>query len=465
MKILLTTMLAMLMLSPTKTRAADATQRPEFKLSRQDEDWSVLRDPDLHTDLFDGMKFIPLNSEGSSWLTLGGEARERYEYFQNANWGRGPQDDTGYLLHRLMLHADAHLGEHLRFFTQFKSGLESDRDGGPRPTDRDDFDVHQIFADAEIGFGDKHSLTLRVGRQELSFGTQRLVSVRESPNVRQSFDGVRATLLWNDLQLDAFATRPVETKRGVFDDGPDPQSKFWGLYSVAPVKLIPGGKVDFYYLGLERDSASFDQGTAHELRHSLGTRLWGKHAGWDWNFEFVYQFGNFGGGDISAWTAASDTGFTFTHAVWTPRLGLKADVTSGDRNASDKDLQTFNPLFPRGAYFGENGLIGPENHIDVHPSIELHPTRSITLTADTAFFWRESAGDAVYNSGLNVARSGVNSGSRYVGAQTAGQIEWRLQQNLTWTANYAHFFAGAFLHENPPDEDVNYFSTWITFRF
>ena len=465
MKILLTTMLPMLLLSLIKTRAADPPPRPEFKPSRQDEDWSVLRDPGLRTDLFDGIKFVPLNHDGSSWLTFGGEARERYEYFQNANWGRGPQDDDGYFLHRVMFHADARLAEHFRFFTQFKSGLESDRDGGPRPTDRDEFDLHQIFADANVALGDDHWLTLRVGRQELSFGTQRLVSVRESPNVRQSFDGVRATLLWNGWQFDAFATRPVETNRGVFDDGPDPQAKFWGFYGVAPLKWITGGKVDFYYLGLERDSASFDQGTAHELRHSLGTRLWGKHAGWEWNFEFVYQFGDFGGGDISAWTAASDTGFTFVHTPWTPRLGLKANVTSGDRNPNDKDLQTFNPLFPRGAYFGENGLIGPENHIDVHPSIELHPARSITFTADAAFFWRESAHDAVYNSGLNVARSGVNGGSRYVGEQIAAQIEWRLQRHLTWSANYTHFFAGEFIHENPPGRDVDYFSTWITFRF
>jgi len=201
------------------------------------------------------------------------------------------------------------------------------------------------------------------------------------------------------------------------------------------------------------------------MRHSVGTRLWGRHAGWDWNFEFVYQFGEFGDGNISAWTAASDTGFTFADVAWSPRLGLKADVTSGDRNPNDRDLQTINPLFPKGAYFGETGLIGPLNHIDLHPALELHPNRSLTLTLDGDFFWRESTHDGVYNMGQAVARSGVAGGSRYVGAQTSAQVEWRLHENLTWTANYSHFFAGAFLHENPPGKDVNYFSTWITFRF
>jgi hypothetical protein len=438
---------------------------PEFKLLRQDENWSALRDPTLRTDVFDPLKFIYLNHDGSSWLTLGGEVREQYEYFDNANWGKGPQDDNGYLLQRYMIHADAHLGENFRFFTQFKSGLEDGRNGGPRPTDRDEFDVHQLFTDERVTFGNNNSLILRIGRQEMSFGSQRLISVREFPNVRRSFDGLRATLHLNDWQIDAFATRPVEIEPGVFDDESSWHTTFWGLYAVAPFKLIPGGKVDLYYLGLDRDDATFDQGTAHERRHSVGTRLWGKHAGWDWNFEFIYQFGTFGDGGISAWTAASDTGYTFAQALWSPRLGLRADVTSGDRNPNDKDLQTFNPLFPKGAYFSDTGLIGPQNHIDMHPGIELHPARTITLNADMDFFWRESTHDGVYNIGQTVVRSDGNGGSSYVGSQANGKIEWRLQQHLTWTASYSHFFAGAFLHKNPPGKDVNYFSTWITFRF
>lgn len=444
---------------------AYADDAPSWQTSRQDEDWSVLRGQTNRTDLFNPVKFIPLNRSGSSWLTLGGEARERYEYFDNYNWGKGPQDNNGYLLQRYMIHADAHVGEYFRVFTQFKSALEDGREGGPRPTDRNDFDVHQLFADVRLPSAEKDSLTLRAGRQELWFGSQRLVSVREGPTVRQSFDGVRATLRWESLRLDAFVTRPVETKTGVFDDGSDPHSKFWGVYGVAPFPLLAGGKVDFYYLGVERDAAKFNQGTAREERHSIGTRLWGNHASWDWNFEFVFQFGTFGDGDISAWTAASDTGYTFTNVAWTPRFGLKADVTSGDRNPNGKNLQTFNPLFPKGAYFSESGLIGPQNHIDVHPGIELHPTRAVTVNADMDFFWRESTHDGVYNIGQSVVRPAGSGGASYVGSQATAQIEWRLRRHLTWTANYARFFAGAFLHDNPPGKDVNYFSTWLTFKF
>src|SRR5690606_38311420 len=107
------------------------------------------------------------------------------------------------------------------------------------------------------------------------------------------------------------------------------------------------------------------------------------------------------------WTAARDTGYAFEHFAWTPRFGLKADVTSGDRDSNNPDLQTFYALFPKGAYFGENSLIGPANHIDLHPALELHPTRTVTLTLDAITYWRESPHDGVYNSGLNVARAGL----------------------------------------------------------
>src|ERR1041385_9226069 len=129
MKKLLYVMLATSLPLVNDTQAGDPPLHPDFRLSRQDEDWTALRDPELRSNLFDRVKFIPLNRDGSSWLTLGGEARERYEYFENANWGKGPQDGEGYFLHRVMLHADAHVGENFRFFTQFKSGLESDRNG------------------------------------------------------------------------------------------------------------------------------------------------------------------------------------------------------------------------------------------------------------------------------------------------------------------------------------------------
>src|SRR6185503_8915249 len=101
-----------LMLTFTGARGVSADETttppsppPAFKQLRYDENYAYLRDPTLRTDFLDAIKFIPLSKSGESWLTLGGEIRERYEYYHNSQWGLGPQDDNGYLLQRYMIHA------------------------------------------------------------------------------------------------------------------------------------------------------------------------------------------------------------------------------------------------------------------------------------------------------------------------------------------------------------------------
>ncbi len=443
----------------------EAPAQPPFKSLRYDEDYSYLRDPARRTETLDALKYIPLNGDDTSYLTLGGEIRERYEYFQNYRWGEGPQDKDGYLLQRYMLHADAHVGAQFRVFTQLKSGLVTDRDGSPRPSDRDDLDLHQLFFDGKFLLANDESVTVRVGRQELVYGSSRLISAREAPNVRQSFDGAKAILKLASWQIDAFAVKPVETNPGIFDDRPDPHRNLWGLYAVTPVGFLPGANVDLYYLGLEREMAEFDQGTADEIRHSIGTRIWGRKSAWDYNLEFVYQLGSFGEGTIRAWTAAAETAYSFSDEKLRPRLGLRANVTSGDDDPREADLETFNPLFPRSTYFSETRLIGPANHIDVHPFIELHPITGMTATFDWDFFWRESTHDGIYGTSVNLLRSGQSSESRYIGSQTQCLVEWETNRHFRVSAAYAHFFAGAFLKESGPGKDVDYGSAWVTYKF
>lgn len=438
---------------------------PRYRQHRFDEEYRYLLDPARRTDFWDPVKYLPLDVAGSRYLSLGGEARERYEYYNNGNWGAGPQDSGGSLLHRYLLHADLRLGEPARFFSQLKSGLVEGRNGGPRPTDEDQLDLHQLFLDLSAGFDSETRLTLRSGRQELAFGSQRLVSVREGPNVRQSFDGFR--LIWQSdrARLDGFAVKPVETNRHVFDDGPDNTRAFWGVYSVLPFPLLPGGNADIYYMGLYRREARFDQGSARETRHSAGTRLWGKGDPWDYNFEFVYQWGSFGDGAIRAWTAASDTGFTIGSAPFHPRIALKANIASGDEDPNDKDLQTFNALFPKGSYFSEAALVGPANFFDLQPSVEFRPDKNITVTLDWDFFWRESLNDGIYGNAVNLVRSGTASRARYVGSQPEVQVEWQADRHLLLAVNYSHFFAGRFLKESGPAKDVDYVSSWVSYKF
>jgi Alginate export len=253
-----------------------------------------------------------------------------------------------------MFHADVRVRRSLRLFVQLKSGFEMGRYGGPRPmVDEDRLDLNQAFIDLCAGCGDgsglsRRSLTVRFGRQEMDFGSSRLVSAREGPNVGQSFDAVRAIVQARRWRIDGFVSRPVLTETGVFDDHPDSSRTFWGVYAVHRSDTARSG-VDVYYLGLNHKGAQFDEGTADELRHTIGVRVWGTRGRLDYNFEPIWQGGTFGADAIRAWTVASDTGWQLIDPGHL-RLGCRADVTSGDRNRTDGTLGTFNPLFPTGAF-------------------------------------------------------------------------------------------------------------------
>src|SRR5262245_31559530 len=110
---------------------------PAYKQLRYDEDYSYLHDRAKHSDSFDAVKLIPFGSEDDHYLSLGGEIRQRYEYFHNPLWGQEQKDPNGYWLQRYMLHTDLHLGNRVRFFGQIKSGIELGREGRLRGADED----------------------------------------------------------------------------------------------------------------------------------------------------------------------------------------------------------------------------------------------------------------------------------------------------------------------------------------
>lgn len=455
--------------SGVRSPPTDSDKPPSYKLLRYDEDYSYLKDPSRRTDFWDSIKYVPLWGRDDWYLSLGGEVRERVESFHNDNFGLGPGNAHGfntYPLQRYMLNGDLHLGPQLRFFGQVFTGLEDGRIGGPRPDiDRDAFDAHQAFVDWVWPLSEKDSLTWRLGRQEFEYGSGRLIDVREGPNLRLSFDAVRLLAKVGDWSADGWWSRPVRNRAGVFDDDPDPDRSFWGVYATGPFDWLPRATLDLYYLGYENREAVYEQGQGYELRHTLGTRLAGRPLPWEYNLEYAWQFGNFGPGAINAWTAAHAVRYNFDDLPLKPRLGLRADIASGDRSAASPALQTFNPLFPSGVYFNLADPVGPSNLIDLHPVLDLHFGEKLTLSADWDFFWRESLGDGVYHLSGSLLTGSKGSSERFVGNSPALTLVWTPTRHITVLTSYVHFFPGPFLKQTTPGKELDYFTAWITYKF
>jgi hypothetical protein len=436
-----------------------------YSLMREDEDWSFLKVASRRQDFWDPIKYIRLGSDG--WfLSIGGEAREAFEQVGDDNWGNQKYTNT-FFLERYMLHADCHLGKYVRAFVQFKSGLESFRTDGPRPIDEKKLDFEAAFVEVGSATGDNW-LVLQAGRQELNYGSGRLVSVREGPNVRQSFDGGKLKAKAGDWRIDLFATRPDLDKPGFFDNVPDHKTAFWGVYATRPFRRRIS--IDSYYLGLDRKAATFNRGTAQENRETLGVRLRcppaTKERDWDFDYEGAWQFGTFGTDTIRAWTLASDSGYSFPMAPLRPRISLKADISSGD-DPRHSSLGTFNPLFPIGNYFGvlaDTGP-GPVNFIDVHPRLQTWLPHGVSISTDVVVQWRESLYDGVYAVPGFLLVSAGSSRARFVGYRPGIEARWQIDRHAYLQADYGIFFAGDFLKQAAPGRNINYTEFWAGYRF
>ncbi len=446
--------------------ALEPVSRPAYNSSRYLENYEFLKDATRRSDFWDPVKYIPLDNRGEFYFSLGGETRQHFEYIRNENWGMGIQDNNGWYLQRYLLHSDFHARDRLRVFFQLQAGTESGRAGGARGVDEDRMDVNQLFVDFDLAPSHANPLVLRAGRQEIIFGSRRFLNYRERPNLRLSHDAVE--LIWKpqDWTVTGFVARPVDISRDFFDNNSGWEHTLWGLYGTHETGWRFPTHVDLYYIGLNRENAVFNQGRAHELRQTIGTRLSGREGPWDYNFELVYQFGSFGDGDISAWATASDTGYTWRFGSYRKlRVSVRADVYSGDDDPNDNELNSFNPFFPKGKHISQLAASGLVNQQDLHPRINFQWDEHWSMTASALFIWRHRLGDGIYSIANAPLRGASQSRSRYVGTQNELEVKYQVDRHLDIKGIYIYFEAGPYLQETPPGNNITYLGTMLTYRF
>ncbi|MEK7667034.1 MAG: alginate export family protein, partial [Gemmatimonadota bacterium] len=369
-----------------------------------------------------GAPRLRLSPDGRSYVTFGGQLRERIEGWRGFNFGApdSATHDDVFALTRVRLSADLRMGGTVRMFAEAKSAFATNRRlaGGKRLADVDELDLHQGFLELSGRMLRRSgATTARIGRQELSFGRERLVSPLDWSNVRRSFDGIAVTRTRGPMTVTSFLTRPVQQDKYRFNPW-DEHRAFYGVYGTAATAR-GDRRMDVYWLGLTQDAAVFNGTSGSEGRHTLGLRFSGggpRQLG-DYDLEAAYQFGSLGGASISAWMVSALAGRRLSVAASAPRLWLGFDFASGD-GESGGAVGTFNQLFPLGhAYFGYVDLVGRQNIVDASGGVSWPVVPPFVLTVDGHRFWRASAADAMYRADGAVVRAGTPGSSRDLGTE------------------------------------------------
>ncbi|WP_218845584.1 alginate export family protein [Sphingomonas melonis] len=446
--------------------ATEAWQAPTLTIVRYDEPWQRLADPAARDGRWtERFKYIPLGGNGA-YLSTGIELRARNETYRNALWGAAAAADDGYLWLRALPYADLHVGR-VRGFVQPIAAYAIGVAPSAGPVDETRTDLLQGFADvrfgaAETGATDQAGVTVRAGRQMLSFGSERLIGTRYGPNVPLAFDGARAIVSLPGARVDLLAVRPVQAGTGSVDDRRSRSRSLHGAYATIP--LGPAG-VDLYYLAYRNTAATFAAVTGDERRHSIGARVHGDTGGWHWNMEGVAQSGRFAGARIGAWTIASEIGRRFAAARFTPDAVLRVNVVSGDRRAGDGRLGTFNALFPKGKYFGELSPVGPTNIISVNPRTALVLGSGVSASLAAMAYWRQSRGDGVYDIPGTLIRAPGASRARFIGKQVEATLAWQATPELELSSSLSAFAPGGFIRQTGAARTIGLLGVEANVRF
>lgn len=441
-------------------------RKPKYLNLRYDEDFSYLDGPadSYESDFFDPIKNIHL---GPDWrLSLGGEFRYQMDHETNKNFGAAdPTSDTFHLF-RYMLHADFKYRDLFRVFVQGVSAFDEGRDLARRGIDENRWDIQQLFFDLKI-LGEDKPLTLRVGRQDLQYGNQRLVSPLDWANVRRRFDGVKLFAKGETWDIDLWWVRPVVVQRKQHDrDNED--IDFYGAY--VTYKGIPRHGLDVYFFALiDSGNPMNPNGRAGDRNiYTLGARFWGKTAGFDYETELAGQWGHWAGDTVQAWSWTIDGGYNLADLACKPRLGVGFDWTTGDKNPTDSSVGTFDQLFPLGhKYLGFLDLVGRKNitALNINLSAWVVPEKVKAYMAYHAF-WLSENKDALYSAGGGALRRDPTGRSgTEVGQELDLTVAWKLNAHSKVLFGYSHLWDSDVIIQTGPSEDADLFYIQYAYKF
>ena len=379
------------------------------------------------------------------WLRIGASYRFRVEGRTGIGYQSGADDTYG--LGRLHINVGVQPKPWLNLYFQ---GQDSRSPSKENTTGffRDPFDVRQAYV--ELGNRETYKTSLRIGRQELKYGAQRLIGPLDWGNTARQFDAAVVTLGKRDMSVDVFAASVVRINPNGLNRRRDGEN-LHGIYG-ALNGLFPKTTFEPYLLWKTAPLVNGERAMLGDADiYTAGFRLVRPlPRGFDVSMEFARQFGSFAGDDIEAWGAYGILGYTVKSLRGSPRFSVEYQYGSGDADSSDGRMQTFDQLYPTGhLYQGAADRVGWRNISDVRAGVAfvLHP--KLRLNVDYFSFWLADRHDHLYGAGGAIAVRSPVGGARnkHVGREWDATITYKPAAHISVGAGIGRFFPGAFLKQ------------------
>ncbi|MBI5488742.1 MAG: alginate export family protein [Deltaproteobacteria bacterium] len=382
------------------------------------------------------------------------EVRERFETRLGPYTATGAADDDYFVGSRVRLGAELTL-EPVRLLVQ----VQDARSLGQFAVGTDDGSttgLHQGFLEVQTCCG-----WFRLGRQEITWGAQRMIGNFNWSTAGRSFDALRTHWKWGDFGLDVFGAMirvvrtisytvttgdpPVAETRSVRSEGDylaalelswtlgEPLAlELTGLYRHDGPTESPAGAADpAPFVGRDRDVAS------------VGLRLHGAPAtGLAYDVEAAIQSGEAAGERHLAAAAAAELGYVF-QVAGRPGLTLGGAYATG--GAPGDSWTEFDNFFPTNhPFYGIADLFGWRNVIDGWARISFAPVEA-PLKASVAGHVLGLAAPGSRWSNAGGATLGLDAGNtdNVLGYELDVELGWTPWRWLQLGAGYAVFLPAA----------------------
>jgi len=404
---------------------------------------------------------VPLGVDGAltSWLLVRGELRTRVEGFTSGGYTDG--NDDAYWMDRWRFSATVHPRASMQFFVQAQDSRAFQKTaGGMALPLRNTMDLHQGYAQ----FGT--TTMVRAGRQEVTFGEQRLIGSSTWLNAPRAFDGARVTHKTSIGQFDAVALSVVVNDPEEFDKSGHGNALYGTYESLTGV--VPRQTIEPYFFWRSSTNVAVEHGGTAALHQStIGVRMAGAlPSAFDYSGDIALQRGSVGSDTVKAWAGHGVVGRTFSSPV-KPRVFGEFNHASGDANPVDGTRGTFDQLYPSGHdKYGLADQVGWRNINHARVAVDIKPTPKWLVSGGYHNFWLASATDGLYNSGGTlVARSAAGTAGTYVGWEVDVQAAFIYSPHLQVYAGYARFVPGEFLQNTTGGHTYNYPFVTATYVF
>jgi hypothetical protein len=405
-------------------------------------------------------------ADGKIWVTA--EERLRVEYRRNNTFFDSSisADEDWFLLQRARLGLGAKPVDWFKIYGELQDAREVDSRRDPN-VEEGYLDLRQAWL--SLANHKEFPLGMKFGRQELSYGDERLIGAFAWNNVGRVFDAAKVRYERETVWVDFFAANVVINSRpagngGTFDDEADWADDFFGAYGRFAV--FEKHALEAYALYRDKDDAEFNGPTREHV--TIGGRFEtnAKMAPWDYFVEAAGQFGTFADADHSAFAGVIGTGYTLAGCPAVPRIGFEYNYATGDNDPTDDDSHTFDNLYPTNhKFYGYMDLFAWKNIHNPRLTVSCKPHDQVKVQLDGHMFWLANNADAWYRAnGAAIRADPAGDASSYVGSEVDLTVTYTPHKRVNIQAGYSHFFAGDFVEETGTHSDADFFYTQVTLK-